>query len=187
MLSSLLLPAALAALAFTSAAPVVERNNDLAGEIAALNAANTANERYKILGPDGLVFDFLGAFFKLEGCILRGLALMTFFTTDAPSFGGGGKDGGVVLADNTVFPGVIGQGQAMLMGFLGVSPPFSAESEVHTQVLPFFVPRRLRNPPSPTCVLVWAMIILVCVLFDLSSSHAVKSCPTSTRGPPSTS
>jgi hypothetical protein len=78
------------------AAVAIEKrqNEDL---IKALNTANTPNERYKLLGKDGLVFDFL----------------------DAPSFGGGGKDGGVVLADNTVFPGVIGQGQAMLMGFLG--------------------------------------------------------------------
>jgi hypothetical protein len=30
-------------------------------------------------------------------------------------------DGGVVLADDTLFPGVIGTGSSMLMGFLGVS------------------------------------------------------------------
>ena len=29
-------------------------------------------------------------------------------------------DGGVVLADDTIFPGVIGTGTSMLMGFLGV-------------------------------------------------------------------
>jgi len=81
--------------ATTNAIAIEKRlNTDL---IKALNEANTANERYELLGPNGLAFDFL----------------------DAPSFGGGGKDGGVVLADNTNFPGVIGQGQAMLMGFLG--------------------------------------------------------------------
>jgi oxalate decarboxylase/phosphoglucose isomerase-like protein (cupin superfamily) len=86
---------ALSATTNVAAVAIEKRQNpDL---IQALNAANTPNERYKLLGKEGLVFDYL----------------------DAPSFGGGGKDGGVVLADNTVFPGVIGQGQAMLMGFLG--------------------------------------------------------------------
>lgn len=39
----------------------------------------------------------------------------------AESFGGGGKDGGVILADNTQFPGVVGNGLSWLAGFLGVS------------------------------------------------------------------
>jgi hypothetical protein len=35
-------------------------------------------------------------------------------------------DGGVVLADDTRWPGTIGNGGAMLMGFLGVSFQISA-------------------------------------------------------------
>ena len=46
---------------------------------------------------------------------------MTMFRIAAKSFGGGGADGGVILADNTIFPGVVGNGMAMLVGFLGVS------------------------------------------------------------------
>jgi hypothetical protein len=38
---------------------------------------------------------------------------------DAPSFGGGGKDGAVVLADKNNWPGVIGNNIAFLMTFLG--------------------------------------------------------------------
>jgi hypothetical protein len=44
-------------------------SSSLEQEITALHQANTANERYKILGKDGLAFSFL----------------------DADSFGGGGK------------------------------------------------------------------------------------------------
>jgi hypothetical protein len=65
--------------------------------LTALHQANTPNERYKILPPSDFSFSFL----------------------DAPSFGNGGKDGGVVLANDEVWPGVIGNGIAMLMGFLG--------------------------------------------------------------------
>ncbi len=50
----------LAALTTISAIPMMERDNSLTDEINALNAANTANDRYAILGADGLVFDFLG-------------------------------------------------------------------------------------------------------------------------------
>ena len=48
------------------------------------------------------------------------------FSLAAKSFGGGGADGGVILADNTVFPGVVGNGMSMLVGFLGVSVPVLA-------------------------------------------------------------
>ncbi|RSH91577.1 hypothetical protein EHS25_009876 [Saitozyma podzolica] len=40
-------------------------------------------------------------------------------TSLAKNFGGGGKDGGVILADNTIFPGVVGNGLSWLVGFLG--------------------------------------------------------------------
>jgi len=62
-----------------------------------LHQANTANERYAILPPEDFLFDFL----------------------EASSFGGGGPDGGVVLADDTQWAGTIGNNIAMLMGFLG--------------------------------------------------------------------
>jgi hypothetical protein len=35
-------------------------------------------------------------------------------------------DGGIVIADDTLFPGVIGTGISMLMGFLGVGYGFHA-------------------------------------------------------------
>jgi hypothetical protein len=46
-----------------------EKRDALTDEITALRQANTANDRYAILGQDGLLFSFLGA----------------------PSLGGGGK------------------------------------------------------------------------------------------------
>ena len=51
----------------TLAGPSSKR--DLTAEITALHQANTADDRYAILGQDGLAFSFL----------------------DSPSFGGGGK------------------------------------------------------------------------------------------------
>lgn len=81
--------------------PVEEkRNNDknITELIAELYDQVNPNARNNILG-DGLTFDFLAA----------------------QSFGGGGKDGGVILADNTLFPGVVGNGLSWLVGFLGVS------------------------------------------------------------------
>ncbi|KAH8917865.1 RmlC-like cupin, partial [Atractiella rhizophila] len=69
----------------------------IADQVKQLYAASTNNQRYEILGANGLAFDFFAA----------------------PSFAGGGKDGGVVLADNTQWPGVVGTGSAMLVGTLG--------------------------------------------------------------------
>jgi hypothetical protein len=82
---------------FVGSLAVPSKKRDLTSEITALHQANTADDRYAILGPTGLLFNFL----------------------DAPSFGGGGKDGGVVLADDTLWPGVIGTGTSGLMGFMG--------------------------------------------------------------------
>lgn len=62
-----------------------------------LHAAISPNARYAILPPEDFMFDFLGA----------------------PSFGGGGKDGGVVLADDSIWAGLVGNDISMLMGFLG--------------------------------------------------------------------
>ncbi|BEJ10319.1 hypothetical protein CcaverHIS641_0703540 [Cutaneotrichosporon cavernicola] len=64
--------------------------------IAELYAQVNPNDRNTLLG-NGFVFDFLAA----------------------QSFGGGGRDGGVILADNTLFPGVVGNGLSWLVGFLG--------------------------------------------------------------------
>jgi len=38
---------------------------------------------------------------------------------DNPPVGGGGEDGSIVLADDTDFPATVGNGMAMLLGFLG--------------------------------------------------------------------
>jgi len=65
--------------------------------ISQLKQADTAIDRNNLLGPAGLAFSFL----------------------ESASFGGGGKDGGVVLADNTQYPATVGNGLAMLAGFLG--------------------------------------------------------------------
>lgn len=68
--------------------------------IAELYAQVNPNDRNTLL-DGGFTFDFLAA----------------------ESFGGGGRDGGLVLADNTLFPGVVGNGLSWLVGFLGVSRP----------------------------------------------------------------
>jgi len=81
----------------TTASTSSSSENPLESEITALMQANTAIDRYGLLGSDSIMFGFL----------------------DAPSFGGGGKAGGVVLADDTIYPAVIGNNIAMLMGFLG--------------------------------------------------------------------
>jgi len=107
------------------AVPSVER--DLTSEITALHQANTANDRYSILGQDGLAFSFL----------------------DTPSFGGGGKDGGVVLADDTLFPGVIGTGTSMLMGFLG--PCGQVAPHLHPRATEILV--NVAGPPLMTGVI----------------------------------
>lgn len=70
----------------------------LQSTIGAVRDAQTANDRAKILGGDGFSFSFL----------------------DAKFFGGGGDAGGVVLADDTLWPATIGTNSAMLMGFIGV-------------------------------------------------------------------
>jgi hypothetical protein len=62
-----------------------------------LHAAIDPLTRYSILNPADFQFDFLAA----------------------PSFGGGGPDGGVVLADDSIWAGLVGNNIAMLMGFLG--------------------------------------------------------------------
>ncbi|KAH8917867.1 RmlC-like cupin [Atractiella rhizophila] len=64
-----------------------------------LQAARTAGDRNAILISSGYgaTLDFLAQ----------------------PNFAGGGKDGGVILADNSLYPGVIGNREAMLVGFLG--------------------------------------------------------------------
>jgi len=111
------------------AAPLQGRDSasSLQQEITALHQANTANDRYKILGPDGLAFSFL----------------------DTDSFGGGGKDGGVVLADDTLFPGVIGTGSSMLMGFLG--PCGMVAPHIHPRATEILV--NVAGPPLMTGVI----------------------------------
>ena len=122
--SSLAVPSASA-----DATPPAKRAsaNPLAAEITALQQANTANDRYAILGQDGLAFSFL----------------------DAQSFAGGGKDGGVVLADDTLFPGVIGTGSAMLMGFLG--PCGMVAPHIHPRATEILV--NVAGPPLMTGVI----------------------------------
>jgi len=109
----------------TLAGPSSKR--DLTAEITALHQANTADDRYAILGQDGLAFSFL----------------------DSPSFGGGGKDGGVVLADDTIFPGVIGTGTSMLMGFLG--PCGMVAPHLHPRATEILV--NVAGPPLMTGVI----------------------------------
>ena len=58
-------------------------------------------------------------------------------------------DGGVVLADDTIFPGVIGTGTSMLMGFLGVS--------FYTS--PALAMRLNKRFPLPYSLAVWSPLI----------------------------
>jgi len=104
-----------------------QKRSALTDEITALHQANTADDRYKILGKYGLAFSFL----------------------DSPSFGGGGKDGGVVLADDTIFPGVIGTGTSMLMGFLG--PCGMVAPHIHPRATEILV--NVAGPPLMTGVI----------------------------------
>jgi len=113
---------------FTGSLAVPPQKRDaLTDEITALHQANTAIDRYNILGSGGLAFSFL----------------------DAQSFGGGGKDGGVVLADDTLFPGVIGTGSAMLMGFLG--PCGMVAPHIHPRATEILV--NVAGPPLMTGVI----------------------------------
>jgi hypothetical protein len=62
-----------------------------------LQQAPNSLARYAILPPEDFAFDFL----------------------EAESFGGGGPDGGVVLANDQIWAGVVDNQIAMLMGFIG--------------------------------------------------------------------
>jgi len=104
-----------------------QKRDSLSQKITALHQANTAVDRYNILGQNGLAFSFL----------------------DAPSLGGGGKDGGVVLADDTLFPGVIGTGSAMLIGFLG--PCGMIAPHIHPRAAEILV--NVAGPPLMTGVI----------------------------------
>jgi len=112
---------------FVGSLAVPADKRDLTSEITALHQANTADARYAILGQFGLAFSFL----------------------DTPSFGGGGKDGGVVLADDTLFPGVIGTGTSMLMGFLG--PCGMVAPHIHPRATEILV--NVAGPPLMTGVI----------------------------------
>jgi hypothetical protein len=89
-----------------------------------LNQQVTPIDRDIKLPADGFVFNFM----------------------EANSFGGGGKDGGVILADNTLFPGVVGNSMSWLVGFLGVS----RETLVLAQVLELTVSPAAWSPPTTT-------------------------------------